>query len=319
MNSFITKYGTINDVSRYSTYDNGALDSLCLDSEIKIATALGTFIPRYEDFTGRRKNTKCLSFYRSGIVKSIDLQEQTEISTPIGPISAELITFYEDGAIKKVFPLNGAINGMWSEEDEVGLAPIISLHLLNTNFNLKINCITFYPTGSVANISFYSGVTALIPTTYGPLETRVGFSLTESGDLLSLEPISPCEINTPLGVLHAYDANAIGIHADRNSLVFDSSTNTVTELVTSTDIIKITDTTGKFHFLAPSFIKSNLVDDETEIIPLKIKFHKDSVTFLSLKEITISLNEIADIQLESIPLLHSSCTDCSTCGKCGTL
>jgi antitoxin component YwqK of YwqJK toxin-antitoxin module len=319
MNSFLTKYGNINDVSRYSTYANGALDSLCLDNEIEITTSIGTLIPRYEDLTGRRKNTKCLTFYQNGNLKSIDLQEKTTIHTPIGPIACELITFYENGNIKKIFPLNGAINGMWSEEDEIELAPNISLNLFNTSFNLKMNCITFYPTGRLANISFYTGVTPLIPSTYGPIETRIGFSLTESGNLLSLEPNKPCEVNTPLGILHAYDANAIGIHADRNSLIFNPNENNVSELVTSTDIIKITDTTGKFHFLAPTFVESSLVDGETEIIPLKIKFSKDAVTFIGTKEITLSFNDMADIQLSTIPLLHSTCTDCSTCGKCGNL
>lgn len=276
-------------------------------------------IPRYEDFTGRRKNTKCLSFYKSGNIKSIDLQEQTNIPTSLGTIATELVTFYETGNIKKVFPLNGAINGMWSEENEAELAPNISLHLLDTNFNLKINCITFYPTGNVSSVSFYSGETALIPTPFGSIEIRIGFSLTESGDLLSLEPNSPCEIKTPLGVLHAYNANALGIHADSNSLVFDSNENIVSELVTSTDIIKITDNNGKFHFLAPSFVENRIANEETELIPLKIKFNQDSVTFTSLIETTISLNDIVELQLSSIPLLQNTCSDCSTCGKCGNL
>ncbi len=317
MKSFSTKYGILNDVSRYSTHDNGELDSLCLHSENIIDTPIGSLIPRYKDYSGRRKNVKCLSFYPKGSIKSIDLQEQTDINTPIGIIAAELITFYENGAINKIFPLNGSINGMWSEEDEIELARTIAFNLLNTDFNLKINSFSFYPSGTIASISFYSGLTASVPTRYGIIETRIGFSLTESGNLLTLEPNSPYEIDTPIGILHAYNANAVGIHADRNSLVFDPYTHIVSELATSTDIIKITDNTGNLHYLAPSFVESSLIDGENELVSLKIKFNKESITFSCLKEFTINMNDIANIKLSSIPMVTSNCTDCSTCRKCG--
>ena len=41
MQSFLTKYGSLNNVPRYSIYENGQIDSVCLDSEHKLKTSIG--------------------------------------------------------------------------------------------------------------------------------------------------------------------------------------------------------------------------------------------------------------------------------------
>ena len=316
MQSFSTKYGILNNVTRYSIYENGQLDSLCLDSEHKLNTSIGILIPRYKDLTGRRKNTKCLLFYISGEIKSIDLQEQTAVNTPLGVIGAELITFYKSGAIKRIFPLNGAINGMWLETDEAELSQKISFNILNTNFNLNVNGIFFNLDGSLKSVSFFPGETASVPTPFGIIKTRIGFSLQDNGGLLSLEPEIPYEIETPIGILHAYDSSAMGIHADENSLVFHSYDHKVLQLVTSTDIIKLTDKSGKIHYLAPLFTQSSTNIEETELVPLKIRFDSETITFTCLDEFTIAISDIASIKLSTIPLVTNECTDCASCGKC---
>ena len=316
MQSFSTKYGNLNNVTRYSLHENGQLDSLCLDSEHKLNTSIGILIPRFQDFTGRRKNTKCLLFYPSGDIKSIDLQEPTTIPTPIGVIEAELVTFYENGSLKRIFPLNGAINGMWLETDEAELMKRITFNMLNRNFHLKVNSIFFYPDGKVKSVSFFPGETASVPTPFGIIETRIGFSFLSDGRLRSLEPEIPYAIETPIGLLHAYDSSAMGIHADQNSLIFDSTGNKVAELVTSTDIIKITEQSGKIHYLAPSYVESNTSIEETELVPLNVKFDSETITFSCLDAFTIKISDIASIKLSSIPLISNECTDCATCGKC---
>lgn len=318
MQRFSTNLGTLNDVSRFYTYENGELDSLCLDSEHKLHTSVGTLVPRYKDFTGRRKTTKCLSFYPTGKIKSIDLQDQTSIPTPLGDIDAELVTFYENETIKRIFPLNGVMNGMWSESDEAELAHSISFHLLDADFNLKINNIFFYSNGNVKSVSFFPGETAFIPTPYGNVKTRIGLSLSEDGSLLTLEPAIPFEIKTPIGILHAFDSNAVGINADRNSLVFNTNHN-ITEIVTSTDIIKLTDRMGKLHYLTPVFVESMIHFDEKELLPLKIIFSSTSVTFTTTDQFTINLDDIVKIELSTIPLVSNECTDCASCGKCSSV
>jgi antitoxin component YwqK of YwqJK toxin-antitoxin module len=314
MNDFTTQYGILSGISRYSNYKNGQLDSLCLENENKIHTSIGILIPRYQDYTGRRKTIKCLSFYPSGNIKSIDLQEQTSISTSLGNIEVELVTFYENGIIKRVFPRNGALSGFWSEDDEAQLCKTLSFSLLDTNFNLKINSIFFYRDGNVKSVSFFPGETALVPTPCGDINTRIGISLSANGNILTLEPAAPVEVLTPIGVLHAYKSNAIGIHADRNSLVFDGKN--ISELVSSTDIIKITDKTGTPHYLSPSFLESSTDPEKNELVPMKVLFHANYVKFITSCEFKIDYKDIADITINTMPLSCNECTDCASCGKC---
>lgn len=51
----------------------------------------------------RRREREKVSFYRSGAIKAVYLNEQIRIETWYGEISAELITFYEDSTIKRIF------------------------------------------------------------------------------------------------------------------------------------------------------------------------------------------------------------------------
>lgn len=317
MNNFTTQYGALSEISSYSTYKNGQLNSLRLECENKIDTSIGILIPRYRDNTGRRKITKCLSFYPSGNIKSIDLQEQTSISTPLGNIDVELVTFYENGAIKRIFPRNGALSGFWSEEDEAQLCKAMSFSLLNTTFNIKINSIFFYRDGNVKSVSFFPGETALVPTPCGEINTRIGISLSANGNIMTLEPAAPVEVNTPIGVLHAYNSNALGIHADRNSLVFDGKN--ISELISSTDIIKIIDKKGTPYYLSPSFAVSSTDPDKNELVPMKILFHANYVTFFTSCEFTIDYIDIADITINTMPLFCNECTDCASCGKCNSI
>ena len=45
------------------------------------------------------------------------------LKLPAGDYQAELITFYEDGNVKRVFPLYGQISAYWSVEEEMEQAP----------------------------------------------------------------------------------------------------------------------------------------------------------------------------------------------------
>ncbi len=317
MSNFTTQYGILSEVSSYTTHENGQLDSLRLECENKLNTPIGILIPRYQDNTGRRKITKCLSFYPSGNIKSIDLQEQTTISTSLCNIDVELVTFYEDGSLKRIFPRNGALSGFWSEEDEAQLYKTHSFSLLETNFNLKINSILFYRNGNVKSVSFFPGETAFVPTPCGDINTRIGFSLSTNGNILTIEPAAPVEVITPIGVLHAYNSNALGIHADKNSLVFDGKN--ILELVSSTDIIKIADKKGIPYYLSPSFTVSSTDPDNNELVPMKVLFHSNYVTFITSCEFTIDYIDIADITINTMPLSCNKCTDCSSCGKCSSI
>ena len=41
--------------------------------------------------------------------------------------TAEQVSFYESGALKRIFPLNGTLSGYWTQEDEAKLATPLTL------------------------------------------------------------------------------------------------------------------------------------------------------------------------------------------------
>jgi len=110
-----------------------------------------------QDF--EKKQLAVLSFYKSGNIKSISLEQQTEISTPIGIFPAELVTFYEDGSINSLFPLNGQISGFWSEEEEGELAQKYHFSFPFGDFYAKIIGLRFYPDGRVRSLILWPNET----------------------------------------------------------------------------------------------------------------------------------------------------------------
>jgi hypothetical protein len=162
-----------------------------------------------------------VEFYKDSMVKAIALNEVQEIQTPIGEFPAELVTFFETGELKRFFPLDGKIGGMWSEQEEKALAIPLSFDLPFASFSAIISGVAFYKSGNIRSITLFPGETVRISTKYGEIITRNGFSLYESGNLESLEPAVPTVIKTPTGTLNAFDRDAVGVSADVNSLVFD--------------------------------------------------------------------------------------------------
>jgi hypothetical protein len=184
-----------------------------------LVTHVGELVPFYTE-THRRKNKCSVEFHKNGMVKAVALNEIQEIQTPIGEFPAELVTFYETGELKRFFPLDGKISGMWSEEEEKSLAIPLSFEFPFSSFTAIISGIAFYKTGDIRSITLFPGEKIPISTEYGEIPARNGFSLYESGKLESLEPALPFVIQTPTGPRRAFDPNAIGVNADINSLVF---------------------------------------------------------------------------------------------------
>jgi len=109
---------------------------------------------------------------------------------------------------------------------------------------------------------------------------RNGFSLYESGELESLEPLHNTQIQTPIGVIYTFDPNAIGVNADVNSLVFDKL-GRVIALVTAGNRIGVQTEDGRFLTFAPREVV-NPLDNETMMTEgLSITFDYDvgTVTF----------------------------------------
>jgi len=211
--------GVFAGVASYACYPSGELEGVKLSEKNMLVTHVGELVPCYEE-TNRRKNKYSVEFYKNGMVKAVALNEVQEIQTPIGEFPAELVTFYETGELKRFFPLDGQISGMWSEKDEKALAIPLSFDLPFTSFTAIISGVAFYQGGNIRSITLFPGETISIKTEFGDILTRNGFSLYESGKLESLEPAAPTLIKTPKGRVKAFDPDAVGVSADVNSLVF---------------------------------------------------------------------------------------------------
>jgi hypothetical protein len=305
--------GIFAGVESYVCYPGGELEGIRLSEKNMLVTHAGELIPAYTE-THRRKIKYSVEFYKDGMIKAVALDEQQEIQTPIGEFPAELVTFFETGELKRFFPLDGKISGLWTEEEEKALAIPFTFDLSFTKFTAVINGIGFYKSGDIRSITIFPGEAITIQTAYGEITARNGFSLYESGELESLEPLNPAQLKTPIGVIAAFDPNAIGVNADSNSLVFDES-GRVTALVTVSARIAVTEG-ERFKTFSPREVV-NPLDDETMITEgLKISFdyNKNTVTFEENDEkSTVSLNEGFTVIPFNGNAFTCSPSDCASC------
>ncbi len=276
-----TDYGTLEGVTRAAFHENGRLARCTLSRPNTITLPSGTFIPQYEDQYDderrRKQLTKSLTFYEDGTISSIILQDAAQVKTSIGHISAEMVSFHENGAVKRVFPTYGTISAFWTEADERHASPELSLDLPIGSYKGKAINVTFYPTGRFKSITLWSGNTLTVPTPLGDLQTRIGFCLYEDGSTKSVEPNSVLDVPTPLGTIPAFDPNALGMDGGSNSLVF-ARDGSIESLFTSTIQVSVTTAEGEKTVHAPA-VRLGHFADVMVADPMKISFSNGQVSF----------------------------------------
>ena len=308
--------GELAGVESYSCYPDGELLGVKLSEKNMLVTHVGGLIPAYTE-THRRKNKYSVEFYQSGKVKKIALDEMQEIQTPLGELPAELVTFFESGELKRVFPLDGKISGMWSEQEEKTLAIPLSFELPFATFTAIIGGIAFYKSGVIRSITLFPGETVSVATKYGEIKARNGFSLYESGKLESLELSAPVVIKTPIGALTAFDPNAVGINADINSLMFDED-GRIIALTTVNNRVAAKIENEKPLLFSPREVVNPLDDESmmTEGLKLSFDYDTDTVQFTEGEKDTIMLISGCAFSiteyLSSTPMCApASCAACS--------
>lgn len=312
INNFKTKYGVLNGIINYTLYTNDIMNECILNKNNKIITPYGTLIPQYEDAEIRRKHIQSLSFYDTGNLKSISLQNKSYIDTSVGRLPAEYLNFYDDGKIKRLLPLNGKLSGYWSEEDEFQLAEDIELKLNFATIKKKLIGIQFYKSGNIKSLTFWPSEKVYIPWKGEIISVKSGISFYETGNIKSLEPKIPFAIKTPIGVLTAYDSTACGINGDINSLCF-SEEGEITALSTSSNIVEVINNNNAFIF-KPQMRASMLSDAALERIPLKIEFFSNRVRFNNNEDFIISECTFNTKKISNT--INVGCSDCSTCAGC---
>lgn len=309
-----TPYGVFGDVVSYDVYGSGELKSVMVEGKNMVLTHAGELVPAYTE-NNRRKYKPSVEFYRDGMIKSVYLEEQQDVETPIGDFPAELITFYETGEVKRVFPLDGKISGYWSEEDEKGLNIPLSFSLGFAEFTAMISGICFYKDGDIRSITLYPGEKANVNTKYGNISVRNGFSLYESGALMSCEPNLPSVINTPIGKIVAYDNDANGITADSNSLCFYEDGN-VKSLITFQNKIAVQTNDERLLWFMPQVIPAIDEDGDDTLAGLKVEFKGDTIVFNGSQEFKREETGFTILPfMNGMPMCSPS--DCANCSLCG--
>ncbi|GIM29955.1 hypothetical protein CPJCM30710_26210 [Clostridium polyendosporum] len=316
MKEVTTKYGVLKGIYFIDQYPDGEIRDCTLNELNELKTLYGNLIPQFTDDSERRKRSVSLSFYSNGNLKSISLQNQIELHTSIGTLPAEFISFYEDGSIKRILPLNGNLSGYWTEEDEYNLAKDFELNFSFGKFTKKIIGIQFYENGEPKNITLWPQERVILQSPIGTAVGRIGISLYPDGKLKSFEPYKPISVDTSIGKVIAYDINAIGVNGDINSLKFYND-GEVKALVTSNNKIEVTDKNNNKRVYKPD-LKPSLLDEESmDIIPLTIEFYQNKVRFNNSTEHEYDIDQ-CKFSIETLPLqIGGACSGCSTCSGCG--
>jgi hypothetical protein len=316
-----TPYGVYSGVAKTELYPDGRIQGISLEDRNVIVTHAGDLIPFYGTEQLRRKNKASVTFHQNGMIKVVALEEQQEVMTPIGELPAELITFYDTGEVHRVFPLDGKISGFWSEEDERALNIPFTFELDFGAFTALLSSICFFRSGEIKSLTLFPGEQIEIShSQIGAIKVRHGVSLYDTGQLESLEPAEPLQLTTPIGLLTAFDPNAIGVNADSNSLRFDREGRTVSLRTAINRIIASRRRDGRTAVFQPSAIRLNDDDDIARIDPVELAFHYDQCT-VEISDGRKSAEVFGfedDFVIAGKSKLLSGCTfgSCISCKKC---
>lgn len=187
----------------------------------KVKTLYGDLTPYGGASDYRKKFRVAVDHYKNGALKSIYLENPVELNFPAGNYQAELITFYENGSAKRIFPLYGQISAYWSIEEEVENAPYYDFIVSGETLHIRPQCIFFYPSGKIRAVTLWPGDEIDVLTQVGRIRSKLGFELYESGELKSIEPVYGTVIKTPDGVIRPYRYRPVMMHAENATLRFE--------------------------------------------------------------------------------------------------
>ena len=315
MNIMETRYGTLSGISNSMTYPDGSVQSCILEAENRIQTPVGEIIPQYrvaELGERQKKYRSSLGFFENGQIKSASLDRAMPLQTPLGIFEAELVTFYENGAMNRLFPLNGQVDGYWSEKKEGEMAKVFDFDLPVGKFSAKIISLHFYPSGALKSLTLWPGQRITIATPVGPMRVRTGFSLYESGALRSVEPSVVLELATPVGRVKAFDAEMLGMNADQNSIQF-SPTGTLTSVKTIHTGLRVISAELVATIIEPLETTSLIDITEMRTVPMQIDFAEGTVKVVAQQTHRLDLSNCSLATFERERVIREACASCAGC------
>ena len=255
----------------------GRIEGISVLEGVSLTTSVGDLVPAHTPEDEGRKRLAPMKIYPNGAIRSMSLEESTLIRTPIGMYSAEMVTFYESGALKRFFPLNGRVSAYWTEKNEMGHAVLTPFSTPLGEVTLKPLYVQFYENGKLHSIAMCPDTSINLPTPFGEIAVRKGFSFDPQGHLYSFEPHEPVDIQTPIGSVEAYESEPKGMSAEINSLVFTPEGGVECISTTGTQV-SVQSESGEIVY-APRKVESLCSDQAHSTESLSIDFKRGEVIF----------------------------------------
>lgn len=310
-----TSYGTVSGITHRATYASGALKSCRLEAENRLQTPIGEVVPLYraaEIGERQKKDRRSLGFFENGKIKSIALDDAMPLQTPLGVLQAEAVSFYANGAIHRLFPLNGQIDGYWSEKNEGDLAVPMDFDLPVGRFSAKIISLRFYPSGALRSLTLWPGERITINAPTGPIRVRTGFALYEDGALSSVEPSKVEELPTPIGMVKAFDAEMMGMNADQNSIQFTPD-GTLSSVKTTHTGLRVR-VAGQPEMTIEPFETTSLIDDEgMRTVPMQLDFGASTLKVVAERTHCFDLAHCSITTFVRERVIREACSSCAGC------
>ena len=289
---------------------NGLLESIQVHEEMRLESSVGELVPVYKTEDFGRKKLMPVRFDKNGNIRSVPLQETAEVETSCGTFRAELLTFYPDGALCRLFPLNGKLSGYWSETNEYELARVETIPTPIGEIKVKPLYLHFYETGELKSLTFWPKERVTISTPLGEMKIRRGVSFYRNGALASCEPASPEAIETPLGTVSVFDPDPNGMNGEKNSLQFDE-TGEILSFSTTEAEFRIQDPDYGPLLFQPDLTPSMCSDTVMVRQALYVDIEEDQLQFRSMGGIigrTSRQNRIDLVKLEPVTVPQVSCS-----------
>ncbi|MGE4552250.1 MAG: hypothetical protein AB7D57_04010 [Desulfovibrionaceae bacterium] len=271
MPTLSTPYGVLSVSGPVSRRADGTLCSCTPAAGHILDTPLGPLAPEYDIDDIRRRDVQPLCFHANGRLRTVPLQHAVEVDTPAGPMSAELVTFHPNGALSRVFPLNGRLSAYWSQEDEAGLAQAMTVRTPLGPVTAKCIAVAFYDTGALRSLTLWPEEVVEVVTPLGPLPVRHGLSFFPDGALRGLEPGRMVPVPTLVGEVAAWDPDAVGVSGEMASLRF-SPAGEVRRVVSVHTCLEVCDQRGGAMCFAPDVRESLCGDGDLEPVPMSLEF-----------------------------------------------
>jgi hypothetical protein len=309
MPTITTTFGPIEALPGVEFFPDGSVRSCRAARACPLDTLIGTLVPQFNANTLRKRQLPAILFHPNGMIRNLPLEEQVMVPTPLGPLPAEQVTFHDSGALKRVFPLNGALNGYWTQEDELWLAVPMDLETPAGPVRAMILSLYFSPCGSLRSLTLWPGQTIDVPSPLGSVTARIGVSFFDSGAIRSLEPAAPWAVPTPVGEVLAWNPDAIGISGDANSLRFRENGGLL-GLMTATNSFDVTLENGRMRRVSPPLRRQPCDAGRMEAGPLALEFGGGVAAFTAsnLPRLSVAAAGVAETGFfPPLPSLSVSC------------